>query len=714
MADGSRAFNFPMPQRSRLRPGEIVVDLFAGGGGASEGLKQALGIDPALAYNHDELAIGMHAANHPLTQHHREDIWHADPRVDVAGRPIGWFHASPDCTHFSQAKGGQPRSRKTRALSWVVLKWVGQLLRADRLHGTNTAPRIISMENVWQILTWGPLVAKRCSKTGRVITLDLVQAVHPESGKPLFRRGKPVMVNRVADKGERVPVERQALVPHKRYSGRTWRQFVAALRALGYAVEWRKLVASDYGAGTSRERLFLLGRRDGQPIVWPEPTHGTAPGQKPRVTAADCLDFSIPCPSIFTRDRPLADATMRRIAKGVMRHVINSADPFIVPATHQGGDRVHSVRDPMRTITAANRGELMLVAPELAPFLTEHANASNQRTMPADEPLRTVCAGVKGGHFSVVSPTLVQTGYGEREGQAPRALDLQQPLGTIVAGGVKHAVAAPHLVKFRGNSIGTAATEPVPTITSGAGAARPAGAAHALGVAAASLITLRNNMAGDDAREPIATIAAQGNHHGLATAFLEQANGGFYDGAGNDARDPVSTITASGSQQRLVAAHLTAMAQNVVGNDLRVPLPTVLAGATRFAEVECTLSPEQEAGALRVAAFLVKYYGSGIAVGLHDPVDTVATKDRLALVTVVIKGTPYVIVDIGLRMLKPHELFRAQGFPRTYIIDRTADGTVLKTTAQVRMCGNSVSPPPMFAIAEANLDRVPTDMAVAA
>ncbi|WP_448141331.1 DNA cytosine methyltransferase [Stenotrophomonas sepilia] len=681
MADGSRAFNFPMPQRSRLRPGEIVVDLFAGGGGASEGLKQALGVDPALAYNHDELAIGMHAANHPLTQHHREDIWHADPRVDVAGRPIGWFHASPDCTHFSQAKGGQPRSRKTRALSWVVLKWVGQLLRADRLHGTNTTPRIISMENVWQILTWGPLVAKRCSKTGRVVTLDLVQAVHPESGKPLFRRGKPVMVNRVADKGERVPVERQALVPHKRYSGRTWRQFVAALRALGYAVEWRKLVASDYGAGTSRERLFLLGRRDGQPILWPEPTHGTAPGQKPRVTAADCLDFSIPCPSIFTRDRPLADATMRRIAKGVMRHVINSADPFIVPATHQGGDRVHSVRAPMRTITAANRGELMLVAPELAPFLTEHANASRQRTMAAGEPLPTVCAGVKGGHFSVVSPTLVQTGYGEREGQAPRALDLQQPLGTIVAGGVKHAVAAPHLVKFRGDSLGTAATEPVPTITSGAGAVRPAGAAHALGV---------------------------------ATAFLEQANGGFYQGAGNDSRDPVSTITASGSQQRLVAAHLTAMAQNVVGNDLRVPLPTVLAGATRFAEVECILSPEQEAGALRVAAFLVKYYGSGTAVDLHDPVDTVTTKDRLALVTVVIKGTPYVIVDIGLRMLKPHELFRAQGFPVTYIIDRTADGTVLKTTAQVRMCGNSVSPPPMFAIAEANLDRVPTDMAVAA
>ncbi len=665
MADGSRSFNFPPPQRSRLRPREIVVDLFAGGGGASEGLKQALGIDPALAYNHDELAIGMHAANHPLTQHHREDIWHADPRVDVAGRPIGWFHASPDCTHFSQAKGGQPRSRKTRALSWVVLKWIGMLQRADQLNGTNTAPRIFSMENVWQILTWGPLVAKRCKETGRVIKMD----------------------GTVAARGERVPLENQQLVPDKRRSGRTWRQFVAALRALGYVVEWRKLVASDYGAGTSRERLFLLGRRDGEPIVWPAATHGPNPGQAPRVTAADCLDFSIPCQSIFGRKRDLADATMRRIAKGIMRHVINSADPFIVPATHQGGDRVHDVREPMRTITAANRGELMLAAPELAPFITEHANASTQRTMAVDEPLRTLCAEVKGGHFSVVSPilagvggragqseprsgadplytmtakadtalvapTLVQSGYGERVGQAPRALDLQQPLGTVVAGGVKHAVAAPHLVKFRGDSIGTPATEPVPTITSGAGAARPAGAAHALGI---------------------------------ATAFLEQANGGFYQGAGNDARDPVSTITASGSQQRLVSADLAQM------------------------------SPEQEAGALRVAAFLVKYYGTGANVpALLDPVDTITTRDRLALVTVHIKGTPYVIVDIGLRMLKPHELYRAQGFPTGYIIDRTANGTPLTTSAAVRMVGNSVSPPPLRALAEANLDRVPADMAVAA
>ena len=708
MADGSRSFNFPAPQRSRLRPGEIVVDLFAGGGGASEGLKQALGIDPALAYNHDELAIGMHAANHPLTQHHREDIWHADPRVDVAGRPIGWFHASPDCTHFSQAKGGQPRSRKTRALSWVVLKWVGQLLRADRLHGTNTAPRIISMENVWQILTWGPLVAKRCKETGRVFKAVFeVREVKRKTGEVDTERVH--VRTEVAAPGERVPLECQLLVPDKRHAGRTWRHFVAALRALGYAVEWRKLVASDYGAGTSRERLFLLGRRDGEAIVWPEASHGSAPGQTPRVTAADCLDFSIPCPSIFTRARPLADATMRRIAKGVMRHVIESADPFIVPVTHQGGDRVHDVRDPMRTITAANRGELMLAAPELAPFIAEHANASNQRTMAADEPLRTVCAGVKGGHFSVVTPILA--GVGGRAGQSePRSGG--EPLYTMTTK-ADTSLVAPHLVKFRGESIGTPATEPVPTITSGAGAARPAGAAHAVGVAAASLVTLRRNMVGADARTPLTTVAAQAEHHAVATAFLEQANGGFYQGAGNDARDPVSTITASGSQQRLVTAHLMTNTSAHCGAGGADPVPTITSAGNQ-ALVECTLSPEQEAGALRVAAFLVKYYGSGIAVDLHDPVDTITTKDRLALVTVHIHGVPHVIVDIGLRMLKPHELYRAQGFPAGYIIDRTANGTPLSTSAAVRMVGNSVSPPPLRALAEANLDRVPTSMAAAA
>lgn len=399
MADGSRTFNFPLPQRSALRPGEIVVDLFAGGGGASEGLKQALGIDPALAYNHDRDAIGMHAANHPLTAHHQEDIWHADPRADVAGRPVGWFHASPDCTHFSQAKGGQPRNGKIRSLSWVVLKWVGQLARVG------CAPRIISLENVREILAWGPLVAKRDKATGRVLTLDKVP--DPTSGR---------MVYRVAGHGERVPVERQQLVPDKPHAGRTWRQFVGALEALGYVVEWRILIAADYGAGTSRRRLFLCARRDGAPILWPEPTHG--PGREhSHVTAAECLDFSIPCPSIFDRRKPLADATLRRIARGVKRHVLDAAEPF---------------------------------------FLTEFANASNGRTWSGGEPLRTQCAGVKGGHFATVVPTLVQTGYGERTGQQPRSLDIHKPLGVAVAGGVKHALVSAFLEQANGAAAPTA------------------------------------------------------------------------------------------------------------------------------------------------------------------------------------------------------------------------------------------------------------------
>ncbi|MCC5068289.1 DNA cytosine methyltransferase [Xanthomonas campestris] len=702
MADGSHAFNFPAPQVSCLRAGEIVVDLFAGGGGASEALKQALGVDPALAYNHDEWAIGMHAANHPLTIHHREDIWHADPRKDVAGRPVGWFHASPDCTHFSQAKGGQPRSRKTRALSWVVLKWVGQLRRADERNDTNTAPRILSLENVWQILTWGPLVAKRCKITGRVITLDLV--MDPATGR---------MVNRVAARGEQVPVANQQLVPDKRRSGRSWRQFVDALESKGYRVEWRKLTASDFGAGTSRERLFLLARRDGEPIVWPAPTHGTAPGLQPRVRAADCLDFSIPCPSIFTRNRPLADATLRRIAKGIMRHVLQSADPFIVPATHQGSDRVNDVQVPLPTITAANRGELMLGAPELAPFIAEHANSSHTiGSMRADEPLRTICAGVKGGHFSaiapvlakfcgdsggravtepvptitagggakrpagaahalgLVAPTLVQTGYGERAGQAPRALDLQQPLGTVVAGGVKHAVAAPCLVQM------------------GHGEGKTPGRRFSHGI--------------NDIQGPLGTVVASGGGQGLMTAFLEQANGGFYEGGGRDAREPMSTITATGSKQQLATTHLVTMRKSAHGQDAAEPLGTVCAGAVHHGIVECTLSAEQKAGALQVAALLVKYYGSGIAVDLREPLDTATTRDRMALVTVVIQGTPYVIVDIGLRMLKPHELFRAQGFPASYQIQRTADGRAISTSAAVRMCGNSVSPPPLVALARSN------------
>jgi DNA (cytosine-5)-methyltransferase 1 len=649
MADGTQQrFNFPRKALiSALRPGEIIVDLFAGGGGASEALRQALGRDPDIAINHDPIAIGLHAANHPFTKHLQTDVWHADPVREIAGRQVGWFHASPDCTHFSQAKGGQPRSRATRSLSWVVLKWAGSLAKAG------SAPRIISLENVKQILSWGPLIAKRCKVTSCVLKLD----------------------GTVAAKGESVSVWNQQLIPDKRHAGRTWSQFVAALRNIGYIVEWKKLIASDYGAGTSRERLFLIARRDGQTITWPEATHGKTPGLLPLVTAADCIDFTVPCPSIFTRRKPLAEATMRRIAKGIQRYVIDAADPFIVPVTHQGERRAHPASEPLPTITGANRGELAAVAATLSPLITEMANASNQRTMPADEPLRTICAGVKGGHFAIVAPTLVQTGYGEREGQSPRTLDIEQPLGTVVGGGVKHAVAVAHLT------------------------------------------AMAQNVAAIDPMQPLPTILAGATRFGVVTGFLEQANGGGPNGNPARARscdEPVSAITATGSQQRLTTAHLAKLRGTSSAADVANPLHTISAGGEHHAVIECMLSPENKAGALRVAAFMVNYYGNGTALDLGEPLDTVTTRDRIALVTVTIKGTPYVIVDIGLRMLRREELFMAQGFPPDYIIDTTADGRKLSISASVRMVGNSVSPPPLYALARANLDSVKQTEQIAA
>ena len=677
MADGSRSqrtFNFPRLLPSALRSGEIVVDLFAGGGGASEALKQALGRDPDIAINHDEWAVGMHAANHPLTQHLREDVWHADPVRQVDGRAVGWFHASPDCTHFSQAKGGQPRSRATRSLSWVVLKWAGSLAKAGR------APRIISLENVEQILKWGPLIAKRDKATGRVLKLD----------------------GTIAAKGERVSVWEQSLIPDKRHAGRTWGQFVAALRAIGYTVEWRKLIASDFGAGTSRKRLFLVARFDTTQIQWPAPTHGKGPGLLPLVTAADCLDFSIPCPSIFTRKKPLAEATMRRVAKGVKRYVIDAAEPFIVGCGgRMGQSSERGVSQPMQTLTA--KADSCLAMPTLVPLITEHANSTAARSWPASEPLRTQCANVKGGHFALVTTQLQP--IGDTDGPNVRN---DQDRGT----GLLHAAAVRG--EYRSERTGFAHNDqensqpgadnlPVDFIcrnNSAPGA--PVSGGRSGGIKTRTPATSRTDPQGFQAatliqtgygeREgqapraldigaPLGTIVGGGVKHAVVAAFLEQANTGM---VGHDARDPMSTIVGAGSTQRLVQADLA------------------------------QLSPDHEAGALRVAAFLIKYYGTANGVDLRDPLDTITTRDRLALVTVTIHGTPYVIVDIGLRMLRREELFRAQGFPADYIIDRTADGRPLSISRSVRMVGNSVSPPPLLAIARANLAPIDVSARLAA
>ena len=532
---------------------KLVVDLFAGGGGASTGIEQAIGRHVDIAINHDADAIGMHTVNHPQTRHYREDIRRVDPRVVTQGVPVGLLHASPDCTHHSQALGGQPRSQEIRSLAWMVIRWAGQ-----------TRPDVITLENVEQMLQWSPLVAKRDPATGRVITLDKVKNA---DGKTVYR---------VADPGEVVPRGNQFLVPSKKDTGRNWKHFVQALRDLGYKVEWRVIRNADLGAHSTRTRLYMVARCDGLPIAWPEKTHARKPvgNLKPWRPAADCIDWSIPGTSIFGRKKPLAEATMRRIAHGMKKFVLDSDNPYIV--------------------------------------------AGAARTM-------------------------IQMGYGERDGQAPRALDLGMPLGVVTAGGQKFATAAACLVQM-GHGQGSGATA-------------------------------RRSYGANDIKGPVGAITASGGGQGLATAFMVQANGGFNATPARDLQEPVSTVTTSGSQQQLAVAHLA----------------------------QYQLSQDDEAGALQCAAFLMRYHASGGQwADLRDPMTTITTHDRLALVTVWLKGEPWVIVDITLRMLVPRELYNAQDFPKGYVIDRTDTGKALTKTAQVRMAGNSVSPLPMQLIVAAN------------
>lgn len=453
---------------------ELVVDNFAGGGGASTGIEAAIDRSVDIAINHDPEAIAMHRANHPSTEHYCEDVFSINPRAVTNGAPVGLAWFSPDCKHFSKAKGGKPVDKNIRGLAWVVIRWA-----------EDVRPRLIMLENVEEFQTWCPL--------------------DPEGRPDLSRKGQ------------------------------TFREWVGRLQALGYVVEWRELKAADFGAPTSRKRLFVVARCDGQPIIWPSPTHGK--GLRPYRTAAECIDWSIPCPSIFERPKPLADATLRRIARGVRRYVIESGEPFIVT---------------MRGTSAT------------------HLDQSAQSTV---EPLRTISAS--GLHHALAVSTLIQTSYGERKGQAPRVPGLEKPLGTIMAQGQKHA---------------------------------------------------------------------------LVTAFLARHYGG-HENDGSDLRIPIHTITSKDHH------HL-------------------------------------------VSAFLMKYYKADQDPRLEEPLHTVTTKHRFALVT--IRGEDYIIADIGMRMLAPHELFRAQGFRSNYILNPLVNGKPLSKTAQVRMCGNSVCPPLAEALVRAN------------
>lgn len=524
----------------RIHHDELIVDNFAGGGGASLGIEWALGRSPDIAINHDREAIAMHAANHPATRHYCEDVWKVDPAEACRGLPVGLAWFSPDCKHFSKAKGGKPVSKNIRGLAWVVVRWAKAV-----------KPRVIILENVEEFAAWGPL---------------------GPDGKPCPLR-----------------------------KGFTFRRWVGQLRACGYDVDWRELSACDYGAPTTRKRLFLVARRDGQPIVWPQPTHGY--NLLPYRTAAECIDFSLPTYSIFlTKEegkrygvkRPLADNTMRRIARGMERFVINAPNPFIVPITHTGDGRVHSIDEPLRTITSARRGEFMLAAPY---FVSR---------------------------------------YGERDGQDPRALPIDKPMPTIVPTQNGAQLVAAFMAKHYG------------------GQYRGAGA---------------------PLDQPAHTITADGNHQTLIAAHLAKHYGG-HETPGSQLGLPIDTITAK-DHNALVTSHLTKFKGTCQhGQPITEPVHTVQAGGYHYAEVR---------------AFLMKYHGTGGQWNaLREPMGTVDATDRFGLVTV--HGERFYIADIGMRMLAPVELYRAQSFPPGYIVAPIVDGRTLPKDAQVRMCGNSVPP----------------------
>lgn len=569
---------------------ELVVDLFAGGGGASTGIEQAIGRHVDIAINHDPEAVSLHEANHPQTRHFVSDVFEVDPLVVTDGQPVGLLWASPDCKHFSKAKGGKPVSKKIRSLAWVVVKWAAAV-----------KPRVICLENVEEFQTWGPL--------------------GPDN-RPCPNR-----------------------------KGQTFQRWKRQLERMGYAVEHRELRACDHGAPTIRKRLFLVARRDGMPIVWPEPTHG-APDSlpvkqkklKPWRTAAECIDWSVPAPSIFERSKPLAEATCRRIAKGIMRYVVNSADPFIVNTANS---------------KTTGRGP---------------------NTWSAAEPLRTVTSAPS---FAVVAPTLVQTGYGEREGQAPRALDLGKPLGTVVAG-QKHALVSAFLAKHYTGVVGSALPDPMGTATTVDHHSLVAAHLVHMGHGEGKDGTKRFSHGIRDAAQPLNTVTAQGMPAGVVTAHMVAIDNQSSNGGHRAVTDPLLT-TVTENRHALVTSHMLKLRGDNVGSPAGEPLHTISAQGTHHAEVR---------------AFLIKYYGTDQDPALREPLHTVTTKDRFGLVT--IKGEDYAIVDIGLRMLTPRELYRAQGFPESYAIDKGADGRPLTKTAQVRMCGNSVCPPLARALVAAN------------
>lgn len=608
---------------------EIIVDNFAGGGGASTGMELATGRPVEAAINHDPDAILMHQTNHPHTRHFCESVWKIDPNTVCAGRPVGLAWFSPDCKHFSKAKGGKPVDKNIRGLAWIVLRWAGTV-----------RPRVIILENVEEFQTWGPV-----------------------------RRGKPV----------------------KAKAGQTFQKFTGQLRDLGYAVEWRELVAADYGTPTTRKRFFLVARCDGRPVAWPEPTHAPRNSEdvktgkkKPWRSAAEIIDWSLPCPSIFeskaaikerygiTAVRPLADKTMCRAIRGVDKFVINAGKPFIIQVNHAGGFRGQSVDEPMQTITAKHG--YGVVSPVISPITV--TNTTNSVGSPASEPVHTVTTA---GNQMLVAPALTaigQTGWGDR------GRDIRDPTHTAVSKAEECLIAA-SLLQYHSEQServrGQAVDGPLMTID----------AANRYGLVGASLMKYYGSTVhGQDVNEPLHTVTSK-DTEGLVAAYLSKFYGGV---VGADAADPLQTVTAI-DHNALGFASLMKLKGQEIGSDVENPLPTITAGGTHHAAIITTVVPAMDGVPLgywpKVRDLLNEYCGY--------------TLKENEILLLGIGGAWYFISDIGLRMLTPRELYAANGFPCDYIIDHDYAGNIYGKSKQVARCGNAVPPPFATAIVRANL-----------
>lgn len=640
---------------------EIIVDNFAGGGGASTGIELAIGRSVDIAINHDPNAVAMHTTNHPDTLHYCESVYEVRPKVATAGRRVGLVWLSPDCRHFSKAKGAKPVEKSIRGLAWVTLRW-----------GLDVDPRVMMLENVEEFKTWGPLLAAEMRPD-------------PERVGETFRAFVGMLTTGI-------PANHPALVECCEFLNISLDSEDAArlVKGLGYVVEYRELRACDYGAPTIRKRFFMVMRRDGQPIVWPEATHGDpkspavlAGKLAPWRTAAECIDWSIPAPSIFGRKKPLAENTLRRIARGIQRFVIDSAEPFIVKCNHTTTKgqydcfRGQELGAPLQTIT--KKLGYALAVPTLAPFMAGNGGSEYQaKPRPLDKPAHTILKESRacvvapviarqfgasighradvpnatitaggGGKSQLVTPTLIQMGYGERPGQEPRVLQLGNPLGTVTAGGNKFATVSAFLAKHYGGNY------------TGAG------------------VSL------DEPTHSVTTV----DHHAVVAAHLMVNNTGH---PGGSVGSPAHTVT-TGNHHAVVASHLVKLRGTCRdGQQTDAPMPTITAGGQHVGEVETTLAVEDydEERAQLVLAFLKEYCGA----------------DSTGLVE--IAGVTYRIVDIGMRMLQPHELYRAQGFPDWYIIDQDYRGVKYAKDKQVARCGNAVPPPFAEALVRANLPEM--------